>query len=152
MTSIVTMLDHANYTVRNLEESLDWYRRVFGFEAVERGEDGGEPWAIIRAGEALLCLYQKPDRTYLDRFQLGEADVQAFAHIGLRVDDREAWLATIEREGVEVLYGGAIECAHSTSWYVKDPTGWEIEVARWHDGVDFTAHRATLTRFAPRDE
>ena len=138
------MLDHANFTVRNLEVSIDWYGRVFGFEPVERGEVEGEPWAIIKAGEALLCLYEKTDRTYLDRHQLGEADIQTFAHIGLRVEDRAEWLATIEREDVEVLYGGAIECPHCTSWYIKDPTGWEIEVAHWHAGVDFSAHLHTL--------
>jgi lactoylglutathione lyase len=144
MTAVVSMLDHANYTVRNLEESIDWYGRVFGFKPVERGVVEGEPWAIIKAGEALLCLYEKTERTYLDRHQLGEADIQTFAHIGLRVEDRAEWLATIEREDVEVLYGGEIECPHSTSWYIKDPTGWEIEVAHWHAGVDFSAHAHTL--------
>jgi catechol 2,3-dioxygenase-like lactoylglutathione lyase family enzyme len=144
--TIVSMLDHANYTVRNLEKSIDWYGRVFGFEPVERGEVDGEPWAIIHAGEAILCLYEKADHTYLDRHKLGEADIQTFAHIGLRVEDRAEWEATIEREDVEVLYGGEIRYAHSSSWYIADPTGWEIEVALWDDGVDFTAHRHTLDR------
>jgi catechol 2,3-dioxygenase-like lactoylglutathione lyase family enzyme len=30
-------LDHLNLTVRNLEESIAWYGRVFGFKKVEGG-------------------------------------------------------------------------------------------------------------------
>ena len=45
------------------------------------------------------------------------------------------WEEVIEREGLEVLYGGPVHWPHSTSWYVQDPTGWEIEVALWNDDV-----------------
>ena len=31
-------LDHLNLTAANLEESLQWYRDVFGFEVVEKGD------------------------------------------------------------------------------------------------------------------
>ena len=60
----IKFIDHLNMTVRNLDESLDWYARVFGFEWVESGEREGVRWAIIRSGEAMLCLYEYPDRIY----------------------------------------------------------------------------------------
>ncbi len=30
-------LDHINLTVENLKESIEWYRKIFGFELVESG-------------------------------------------------------------------------------------------------------------------
>jgi hypothetical protein len=44
----------------------------------------------------------------------------------------------VKREGLEVHYGGAVEWNNSTSWYVTDPTGYEIEVAAWdRDSIQF---------------
>jgi hypothetical protein len=60
------------------------------------------------------------------------------AHFGLRIADEEAWLETVDREKIEILYGGEIAWFHSRSWYIKDPTGYEIEVALWEgDQVAF---------------
>jgi catechol-2,3-dioxygenase len=126
----VKHLDHLNMSVRDLEESVRWYGRVFGFEPQERGTYDGRPWAILRSGEALLCLYEHRGR--------GEPDPEAhghhgLSHFGLRITDRVAWEATVAREKVPVQYGGAYDWPHSTAWYVTDPTGHEIEVALWQD-------------------
>ena len=131
----VKHLDHLNMSVADLERSVDWYARVFGFEKVEGGQHDGRPWAILRSGDALLCLYQHPERRAPDPEEHGH---HGLAHFGLRIDDRAAWEATVEREGVPVGYGGAFRWPHSTAWYVTDPTGYEIEVALWEaDRVAF---------------
>ncbi len=135
----VKHLDHLNLSVRSLAETVAWYGRVFGFEVVEQETPRHEaPWAILRAGEALLCCYEHPDRGVPDPEEHGHHGV---AHFGLRIDDRAAWEATVEREGVAVNYGGAVRWPHSTAWYVTDPTGYEIEVALWDDDrVRFGPH------------
>src|SRR5262245_32287444 len=101
----VKHLDHLNLTVRDLAASEDWYGRVFGFRRVEHGVYDGRPWAILQSGDALLCLYEHPDRGTPDPDEHGH---HAPAHFGLRVDDRAAWESTVRREGVEVLYGGEV--------------------------------------------
>jgi catechol 2,3-dioxygenase-like lactoylglutathione lyase family enzyme len=126
--TVVKALDHLNLSVANLEASENWYRRVFGFERVEGGEIEGQPWAILKSGEALLCLYEHPERGVPDPEEHGH---HGLAHFGLRIVDREAWEATVKREGVKVDYGGAYRWPHSTAWYVEDPTGYTIEVAHW---------------------
>ena len=126
----VRHLDHLNISVRDLAETLDWYRRVFGFEKVEGGVIDGRPWAIARSGDALLCLYEHRERGVPDPEVHGHHGI---AHFGLRIDDRARWEETVEREKVDVAYGGAYRYPHSTSWYVTDPTGHEIEVACWDD-------------------
>lgn len=128
----VTMLDHLNMTVGSVPRTVDWYARVFGFELVEEGIWRGKPWGIIRSGDAVLCIYEDPERGSPD---LSEHQSHGVAHFGLRIDDRASWEATVVRESVEVLYDGAVSWSHSTSWYIEDPNGYEIEVALWHHGA-----------------
>jgi catechol 2,3-dioxygenase-like lactoylglutathione lyase family enzyme len=131
--SLIKHLDHLNITVRDFRESVDWYRRVFDFELVEEGLQDGSPWGVIRSGEAMLCIYEHRDIELLDRHTMRARGLHGLNHIGLRITDREKWLDRAEREGVEILYEGPVRWPHATAWYVKDPTGWEIEVAHWDD-------------------
>ena len=124
-------LDHINMTVNNFQESADWYQRVFGFEVVEEGVQNGRPWGIVRSGEALLCMYESPGRSFDDRFQLADQGRHGVSHFAFRIEDKETWLRTIAEQEVTVLYDGEIVWPASTSWYIKDPTGYEIEVAHW---------------------
>lgn len=144
MTTI-SMLDHANFTVHNLAESIDWYGRVFGYEVVERGvQEDGVPWCIMLAGEAMICIYEHPQREFIDRHEAGRRGLHFISHVGVRIEDRAEWEATIERENLKIEYGGEIVMPHGSSWYLFDPTGWEIEVALWKDGPCFDAHKHTL--------
>jgi len=132
-----TRIDHLNFTVDHFDASADWYRRVFGFEIVERAEQDGLPWGVLRSeggkGDAMLCIYEAHGRTHHDRFALRDRDQHGLAHFALRIHDEADWLATIQRENIEVLYGGVVTWPHSRSWYIKDPTGYEIEVVLWAD-------------------
>ncbi len=129
----VKHLDHLNMSVASFADTVDWYRRVFDFELVEEGVQDGEPWGVIRSGEALLCIYQHPKLEKLDRFRMGERGLHFLAHYGLRITDEQEWLATVEREGLTILHDGPIRWPHATAWYILDPTGWEIEVSLWDD-------------------
>jgi len=131
-------LDHVNLSVTNLTESLGWYRRVFGFEKVEGGLYGDVPWAIVKSGDALLALYEKPDRHVPSDVENAQHRFHALAHVGLRITDEAKWLETVARENVTVDH--TARYPHSKSWYVVDPSGWEIEVALWDNGVMFPAN------------
>ena len=128
----VKQLDHINLTVADLEASISWYQRVFAFEVVERDIQDGLPWAILRSGDAMLCIYQRPAAEHLDRFELAKRKQHGVSHFALRVEDAKAWQATMDREELTPRYDGAITWKHSTSWYLNDPTGYEIEVVSWH--------------------
>ena len=126
-------LDHVNLTVTNLATSIDWYRRVFGFEPVERGVYRTRPWAILRAGDALLAIYETAGREVPSGEQLARLGHHRVAHVGLRITDERAWLETVARERVNVDH--VAEYPHSKSWYIVDPSGWELEVVLWNDDV-----------------
>lgn len=125
-------LDHLNLSVRDFEETVAWYGRVFRFALVEEGTGDGVRWGILRSGEgrgeALLCVYHHPDFAFLDPEDLGGRRLHGMRHVGFRIDDEADWRKTVEREGLDVE---EISYPHSHSWYVNDPTGYEIEVVLW---------------------
>lgn len=126
-------LDHLNLSVRALDESIDWYGRVFGFELVERASCHGVAYAVIRAGDAMLCMYEHRERRSPER----DDSQHAINHFSLRITDPVAWQATIQRESLAIDLG-PYRYPHSTSWYLRDPTGYEIEVVAWNnDTVSF---------------
>ncbi|MBX9878343.1 MAG: VOC family protein [Candidatus Obscuribacterales bacterium] len=125
-------LDHLNMSVKNFDKTVDWYNRVFGFTLVEYGVRGGVRWGIIKGGESMLCIYEHPEREYADFDDSRLHNFHGINHFGLRITDRNEWEDVIKREKLEVAYGGAVDYPHSTSWYVTDPTGYEIEVALWN--------------------
>jgi len=130
----VSNLDHLNLSVHDFDETVAWYGRVFGFELVEETtQSDGVRFGVLRSEDALLCIYEHPSLEYVHCDELRSRGIHAICHFGLRIGDREEWEATVARENVEVDYGGAVAFPHSTAWYVKDPTGWVIEVALWND-------------------
>lgn len=127
---MISSLDHLNLSIPNFEETLAWYKAVLGFEQVEGGVQSGQPWAILRAGDALLCLYQAPE----------SRPDGALNHIGLRVTDRAALEAALAEHRVHIDYGGAYHHPHSTAFYVRDPAGNTLELAVWSgDQIRFPA-------------
>lgn len=133
-------LDHLNLSVSDLSETEAWYARVFGFEVVERAVcDDGTPMSILRAGDAMLCCYEHPDWEFIANLARRKRRLHGINHFALRITDRAAFEATVEREQIELNWGGAaIDYPNSTSFYVEDPTGYGIEVAIWdEDQVSF---------------
>lgn len=126
----VSNLDHLNLTVKNMDETVEWYQKLFGFEKVEGGVRSGVRWNILRSGDAMLCVYEHPELSEPD-----ESDGQSHKiyHFGLRITDRDDFEKRVKQFNVCVEYGGAVRYPHSWSWYVTDPTGYEIEVALWDD-------------------
>ena len=127
-------LDHIKLTIDDLDETIEWYGRVFGFEVVERDVQDGVPWAVLRVEDAMLCVYEHPERTKLDRFELQDRGIHGMNHFSLRIEDESNWQKVVDAESLEILYGGIVTWPHSRSWYIKDPTGNEIEVTSWADG------------------
>lgn len=127
-------LDHLNLTVKSFDETVAWYGRVFGFELVERGADEHGPWGVIRSGDSMLCVYERPGRG-APRAAREEERFHLVNHFGLRLApaERARWERTVREEGLRTFYGSPVRHPRSTSWYVEDPSGHMIEVAMWDD-------------------
>ena len=81
----------------------------------------------------MLCLYERPGFTLPAKDDRVEHQAHGLNHLALRITDRAAWVARMKEEHLRVGYGGEISWPNSSSWYVNDPTGYEIEVVLWDD-------------------
>jgi lactoylglutathione lyase len=127
----VQQIDHLNMTVKNLVESVRFYREFFGFEVVEEGgPQDPYPWVIIRSKSAMLCLYEHPGLRTSRRFPTPPV-VQEVRHFAFRILDGPAFEALCQEKGVEFLFGGPVRWPHSTSYYIEDPTGHQLEIVAW---------------------
>jgi lactoylglutathione lyase len=121
-------LDHVNITVRDLDESIKWYREIFGFEKAEGGNSQlGKRWAIVACEDSMIAMTE-----YKEKKLAGQDDDRSthrIFHFGLRVPSAENWRAQVKKYDLTLYYGGEIEYPFSRSWYVHDPSGHEIEVS-----------------------
>jgi len=140
---------HVGITVRDLEESLQWYERIFDvkpdFIAEGTGPDlaraVGVPdvnlrFAFLRFGSCVLeLLHYDNDRQ--ETFDRSNADVGS-AHVCIEVPDLQKAYADLQAKGIEFLApplhiddgplaGGAFV-------YFKDPNGVTLEVSQGFHG------------------
>ena len=101
-------------TVKDLRASLAFYKALFGFDVVEADPGANIPWAIIKSGAAMLCLYEHPQLPEGPHFpdtpnQLG------MSHFALRLEDAGSFEELTRALGIPLLFGGPVRWRHSTS-------------------------------------
>jgi methylmalonyl-CoA/ethylmalonyl-CoA epimerase len=97
-------IDHVGIAVRDLEASVERYRRAFGVEPVHREtvEHQGVEEVLFRAGTSYVQLLRAlgPD-TPVGEFL--ERRGEGVHHVGYRVTDIRAALARLKEEGLELV-------------------------------------------------
>lgn len=118
----VNGLDHLNLSVINLNETVNWYKELFGFEVKEEGKSSsGNPYKIIgKSGTLYMALYENGD---------DEVNSNPLNHIGFNLDNFDESIQVLKSKGIELGYGGIIEYPDSKSAYITDPNGLEIELS-----------------------
>ena len=108
-------LNHVALEVGDIDEALDFWRRIFGDFAL-RGRNSG--MAFINLGDQFVALSagrtQPPD---------------AHRHFGLVVDDKAAARRSLQEAGIDVQPSGSLD--------FRDPWGNHLQVVEYAD-VQFT--------------
>ena len=115
-----TSIDHVNMKVKNLEQSVKFYKNLFGFE-IKQEENANKldvPSKIIGNYTIKLCMYEVPDMS----------PEGGIAHFGFNVANFNEIIEKCEELKVEMLYGGIVDWETSKSVYIVDPNGYEIEL------------------------
>jgi catechol 2,3-dioxygenase-like lactoylglutathione lyase family enzyme len=140
---------HVGITVRDLEESLQWYERIFDVkpEFIAHGDgpelsravgvpDTNLDFAFLRFGSCvveLLCY----DNERQDTFDRSNADVGS-AHVCIEVPDLQKAYDDLRAKGVEFLaaplhiHDGPL--AGGSFVYLKDPDGVTLELSQGFPG------------------
>ena len=121
-----TSIDHVNMKVKNLEQSVKFYKNLFGFE-IKQEENANKldvPSKIIGNDAIKLCMYEIPDMS----------PEGGIAHFGFNVENFNEIIEKCKEMRVEVLYDGVVDWEKSKSVYIVDPSGYEIELGKVSGG------------------
>jgi len=115
-------MDHVNMTVKNLEESVQFYKNLFGF--VVKKEQPKDKSKIIGNDSIKLCLYEDPDMK----------PEGGIAHFGFHIENFDDIMEKCKSLGVTVYYDGPVQFEKSRSIYISDPSGYDIELSEVRGG------------------
>ncbi len=124
MKLITKGIDHLNLEVANLDETIRFYNNLFGFEI--RKEQPEQNSKIIGNDDVKLCLYE------IEGFEKYEK--KGFHHFGLYVENFEEAVNKCKELGIKIYFGGPVKWERSTSIYIVDPNGYEIELTEVSGG------------------
>ena len=119
-----TRLNHVGIIVEDLERSIEFYTRQFGFKLIRKAHAEGSSWYLAflttGAGEAILELQQ-----YLDKSD--ESPPTGISHIGVFVSDPNSFYETSLAEGA-TWEGSLFQTQNGLMGFMIDPDGYRVEV------------------------
>ncbi len=133
MNGIVERVDHAAISVRDVDETTDFYMNVLGFKLLRRTRTGdagaSQSLAYVTLGDFTVeILPARPESLYepVDQYRVGAR------MIALRVQDMAEAVEYFQSKGVEVSRppspGNAFTGVRGE---IKDPNGMSIELLEW---------------------
>lgn len=133
-------VNHFAISVADMEESIAWYERVFGFQVIDRSEIPGTGIKVshMQAPGFTLEIFCAPnsvtlpeDRTVPNRDLL----TQGNKHISFGVPDAHILLEEFEKLGVKVAFIAEVDSTYGV--FINDNTGNLIEI--FEEGPSTTA-------------
>ncbi|GAA5155047.1 VOC family protein [Pseudonocardia eucalypti] len=119
---------HIGLNVTDLDVSVAFYQRLFGFEARTGGRDGQAEWAFLsRDGRLVLTLWRQSAGVF-------DTGAPGLHHLSFQVDTLDevrAVEANLRELGLTPRHGGAVphgEGADSGGVFFTDPDGIRLEV------------------------
>ena len=121
---MITGMAHVCISARDIAKAEEFYCSVLGLE---------KQFSFIRGGRARGFYLALPDGTFIEVFERADAaasEKSLMKHICLRVDDIDAFIATVRGCGVEV---SEKELGGDRSWqaWLEDPSGVAIEIHQY---------------------
>ncbi|MGF1475841.1 MAG: VOC family protein [Geminicoccaceae bacterium] len=122
---------HTMFRVRDLDRSLDFYRRAFGLEIADRFDFDGFTLVYLRNAEADFEV----ELTYNHGREEPYAHGDGYGHLALAVDDLDAEHQRFERDGLkpeEIKEFHRDGSLMAKFFFVTDPDGYRIELLQRH--------------------
>ncbi len=121
---------HVGISVPNLDESIDWYGRMLGFEVVRRVTQEGMTFALLRQGEFHIELFELADGQPMPEYRRdpsADLRVHGTKHLAFQVADARAAAAELEAKGAVIAFG-PVENERSIFVFVSDNSGNTFEL------------------------
>jgi catechol 2,3-dioxygenase-like lactoylglutathione lyase family enzyme len=119
---------HGGISVPSLDEAIDWYGRVLGFEVEKRFyiEAAKARAAMIRKGPLRFELFEVEGAIPLPedrRHPPSDLKTHGNKHVAFRVDDLDAFLTEMEMKGADIAFIVREDCG----CFMRDCAGNLIE-------------------------
>ena len=117
-------LDHFAISVKNLQVSFDWYKKVFGFEIFHQWKT---TW-LISLGNMKIGLFERPQAAAIDDLD----NKIAFQHVAFHVSADSLLAAQVQLGQLNIQYDGPEDTGVAYSIFVSDPDGHQIELTTYY--------------------
>lgn len=126
-----TGINHFAVSVRDLEEAIEWYRRVLGFQLVVKDCIPGisVKTAHMRGYGVILELFDAEGSVALPEYRRYPNDdlrVQGNKHFSISIQDREVTKRELKELGVAIIMEADVWDTYGI--FIADPTGNLIEL------------------------
>lgn len=120
-------VDHVNLYVKNLNQSIEFYTKYFGFQIKKDLRNSGHAGVILGIQSKLyLCMYELPN----EKYQSSEVKIN---HLGFNVENFDETLQIVKLNQIPIPFD-VIQYGVSRSFYITDPSGYEIEISEKFGG------------------
>ncbi len=122
---MITGLDHVHVICQNVEEAVQYFKRVFEAQEVSRGEVRGLPMVRVEVqGVDVNLMGTEPNA---GRLIPGKGS-RGLDHFGFKVKDMEQTLADLQRKGARVTLGPSVTSAGIKYAFIEGPESIRIEL------------------------
>jgi lactoylglutathione lyase len=112
-------IDHIAVHVRDIERSIDFYQKHFGFRHYfQHPAAAGHQIAYLKLGDTVLELTHRPEGSRMEGF-----------HFCLETEDLDAAVKDLQAKGVEI-----VRAPHATPAREERESGWRRVVFQGPDG------------------
>jgi catechol 2,3-dioxygenase-like lactoylglutathione lyase family enzyme len=121
---------HGGVSVPRLDEAIEWYGRVLGFEVEKRFriEPAKANAAMIRKGPLRFELFEVEGAAALPedrRMPIPDLKTHGNKHVAFCVDDLDTFLAEMDAEGADIAF--VVREAFGRGCFIRDCAGNLIE-------------------------
>lgn len=121
---------HSGISVPSLNEGIEWWRRVLGFEMARRFHIPSIPAdvALLRNGPLHIELFEVPGANALPQERtLPDADVRTYGnkHVAFAVGSVREFAVELRRRGADIVW--VKEMPHGSNIFIRDNFGNLIE-------------------------
>ena len=136
MSISINGVNHFAVSVANMEESIAWYERIFGFKAVNRDTipATGAQVCHMQAPGFLFELFYLPDSAPLPEHRKSpntDMFTQGNLHISFGVPDAHILIESLKEMGVNIAFIAEVNNTYGV--FINDNTGNLIEL--FEEGV-----------------
>ena len=137
-------VNHFAISVADLEASIDWYCRIWGFTVIDRSEIPGQNTRVahLQGKGFILEIFEAGDSAPLPEYRRipnEDLKVQGNKHISFGVPDGPKAKAEMEAMGVDIVFVAIVD--NTWGCFIHDNSGNLIEVFEEKGDNPFNQHK-----------